>query len=728
MSASVDNSEYTLEKSKDDLLGDDSIPYYFEKIKLSNDDKKRLEKEISAELKEIKAEREKDKLDDLFDSLNNQYLGKLKENKARQFNIDRGVTATKVDKIVSDVMKAFTKQDPKFAITPRPELARNDGNELCQKQSDFIDDRLDNLPFYDEESKVVHNAVLKGVGILKITHKVKREPRKRIEKYEGLNELVLNPQTGQPVVNPSTGKPQIKNKGLEDFLKAWPDAGKRYPNFIRDLIGDGSVGSGSTIELIGRYTETTYNDPYYENIDPKDFYVRKSTRGLEGLRTAKLIVERRKMSYWELKAEEDEDNFYDIEKIFEKTVGTNGTVDVNDYKQKTFDILECTYEGKEKESDKDEVKMKLWFEEETKVNIGAQLFPWFLIDSEYIPHYIMQKVNGFYQPGIGQRLTNNHVSENAIINFILEGMYLTNMVTPITDSDEVVAQFEDRKFSHGVPLRVKPADIDFLQTHMKQIDYQGALGFLAYLAQSDDEKARSVQLGTKGRTGQSVVPLGETAMLVAQGAQGIEDFIITLAPAFNEVGYVTLNMYYEISKGNLKYRIKSDRIVGGEDIFADISREDLIARTNIAVQAYAFAFDKLKEKQDNVSFMQIFLGQALIQKNPKAVYTILKTAVKSWSPQWRNIVDAILPPMDEMNKQMQQAALKAVGQYIQMKQQQMQQAQITGQQVQPFNAQELMPLVQQLQAAIASPPEKMIKKTPQTVWKEPKKPRKQGAK
>ena len=722
MSANVREEDYTLEKSKDDLLGGD-VPYYFEKIKLSEDDKKRLKDEIMAEFREIKAEREKDKLDDLFDSLNNQYLGKLKENKARQFNIDRGVTSTKVDKIVTDVMKAFTKMDPKFAITPRPELARNDGNELCQKKSDFIDDRLDNLPFYDEESKVVHNSVLKGVGILKITHKVKREPRKRIEKYEGLNELVLNPQTGQPQVNPQTNKPVIKNKGLEDFLKAWPDAGKRYPGFIRDLIGDGSVGSGSTIEIIGRYTETTYNDPYYENIDPKDFYVRKSCKGLEGLKVAKLIVERRKMTYWELKAEKDEDNFYDIEKIFEKTVGTNGTVDVNDYKQKTFDILECTYEGKEKESDKDEVKMKLWFEEETKVNIGAQLFPWFLIDSEYIPHYIMQKVNGFYQPGIGQRLTNNHVSENAIINFILEGMYLTNMVTPITDSDEVVAQFEDRKFSHGVPLRVKPADIDFLQTHMKQIDYQGALGFLAYLAQSDDEKARSVQLGTKGRTGQSVVPLGETAMLVAQGAQGIEDFIVTLAPAFNEVGYVTLNMYYEISKGNLKYRIKSDRIVGGDDIFADISREDLIARTNIAVQAYAFAFDKLKEKQDNVSFMQIFLGQALIQKNPKAVYTILKTAVKSWSPQWRNIVDAILPPMDEMNKQMQQAALKAVGQYIQMKQQQVQQAQITGQPVQPFNAQELMPLVQQLQAAIASPPEKMIKKTPQTVWKEPKKPR-----
>ena len=722
--ADVKQDDYTLERSTDDLLGSE-VPYYFEKIKLSDDDKKRLEKECMAELKEIKAEREKDKFDDLMDSLDNQYKGKLKENKARQFNIDRGVTATKVDKIVSDVMKAFTKQDPKFAITPRPELARNDGNELCQKQSDFIDDRLDNLPFYDEESKVVHNSVLKGVGILKITHKVKREPRKRIEKYEGLNELVLNPQTGQPVVNPSTGKPQIKNKGLEDFLKAWPDAGKRYPNFIRDLIGDGSPGSGKTIELIGRYTETTYNDPYYENIDPKDFYVRKSCKGLEGLRVAKLIVERRKMTYWELRAEEEDENFYDIDKIFEKTAGnaTTGTVDNGDYKQRTFDILECTYEGKEKEGDKDEVKMKLWFEEETKVNIGAQLFPWFLIDSEYIPHYIMQKVNGFYQPGIGQRLTNNHVSENAIINFILEGMYLTNMVTPITDSDEVVAQFEDRKFSHGVPLRVKPADIDFLQTHMKQIDYQGALGFLAYLAQSDDEKARSVQLGTKGRTGQSVVPLGETAMLVAQGAQGIEDFIITLAPAFNEVGYVTLNLYYEISKGAMKYRIKSDRVVGGEDLFAEISREDLIARTNIQVQAWAYAFDKQKEKQDNFQFMQTFLPQVLIQKNPKAVYTIIKQVIKSWSPSWRNMVDAILPPMDELDKQISQETLKAVAQYVQMKEQQKQQAQITGQQVPPFNAQELMPIVAQLQKQIATPTEKIVKKTPQVVFKEPKKQR-----
>ena len=108
MSANVDESDYTLEKSTDDILGSD-VPYYFEKIKLSDDDKKRLEKECMAELKEIKAEREKDKFDDLMDSLDNQYKGKLKENKARQFNIDRGVTSTKVDKIVSDVMKAFTK-------------------------------------------------------------------------------------------------------------------------------------------------------------------------------------------------------------------------------------------------------------------------------------------------------------------------------------------------------------------------------------------------------------------------------------------------------------------------------------------------------------------------------------------------------------------------------------------------------------------------------------------
>ena len=93
--ADVKQDDYTLEKSTDDLLGEDSLPYYFEKIKLSNDDKKRLEKECMAELKEIKAEREKDKFDDLMDSLDNQYKGKLKENDARQFNIDRGVTRQK---------------------------------------------------------------------------------------------------------------------------------------------------------------------------------------------------------------------------------------------------------------------------------------------------------------------------------------------------------------------------------------------------------------------------------------------------------------------------------------------------------------------------------------------------------------------------------------------------------------------------------------------------------
>ena len=92
------------------------------------------------------------------------------------------------------------------------------------------------------------------------------------------------------------------------------------------------------------------------------------------------------------------------------------------------------------------------------------------------------------------------------------------------------------------------------------------------------------------------------------------------------------------------------------------------------------------------------------------------------------MVDAILPPMDELDKQISQETLKAVAQYVQMKEQQKQQAQITGQQVPPFNAQELMPIVAQLQKQIATPTEKVIKKTPQTVWKEPKKPRKQGAK
>ena len=77
------------------------------------------------------------------------------------------------------------------------------------------------------------------------------------------------------------------------------------------------------------------------------------------------------------------------------------------------------------------------------------------------------------------------------------------------------------------------------------------------------------------------------------------------------------------------------------------------------------------------------------------------------------MVDAILPPMDELDKQISQETLKAVAQYVQMKEQQKQQAQITGQQVPPFNAQELMPIVAQLQKQIATPTEKIIKKTPQ---------------
>jgi hypothetical protein len=48
MSANVREEDYTLEKSKDDLLNEE-MPYYNEKMKLSDDDKKRLKDDIFSE-------------------------------------------------------------------------------------------------------------------------------------------------------------------------------------------------------------------------------------------------------------------------------------------------------------------------------------------------------------------------------------------------------------------------------------------------------------------------------------------------------------------------------------------------------------------------------------------------------------------------------------------------------------------------------------------------------
>src|SRR3990167_5875559 len=221
-----DDYKLTAQPAKD-KEEDYGIPQYMAQIDLTKEQEDRLLSQIKKEFEAIKRERDEAGLEDKWKALENQYEGTMEEDELRQFNLSRKVTKIKCDTVERNIMKAAWKTDQKFSITARPQFEREGGREVVEAQTDYLDYKLDNdIPFMEPQRKTTHSAIVKGVGILKWNYELKREKRKRNECYDGSKkELVqIHGQIGE------------KNIGLEQFMKAYPDAQEKHAGIIKKLL------------------------------------------------------------------------------------------------------------------------------------------------------------------------------------------------------------------------------------------------------------------------------------------------------------------------------------------------------------------------------------------------------------------------------------------------------------------------------------------------------------
>ncbi len=685
----------------------EGIPIYMERLELSDTQKERAIKEILAELKVIKEEREKEHLEQKWKALDNQYDGTVTEDELSQFNLNRNVTKVKVDAIVLGVKEAFFESDPLFAVTPRPEFGKTIGLEVCDKQQDFLDYKLDYLPFEPEIDLIAHSSTVKGTGWLELFHDIQREPRKREEEYKFKLVPVIDPITKQPMMDPKTKQPAVENQGLKDFLTNWPNALKNYPAYVKKLL------KGEDVSFVASYKETIYNDPKPKYHDIKDVYVRIKTDGYEGLKTTRLIAVKENFTYWELKKEEANNKFYDIDKLASDDKKKEGEK-VENFETLDFDILKCTYYFKLKENDEEETKVILWIHEDKKIVIGSILYPLYAVPCCYLPFYIKRKKKGIYQPGIAEDLTDSNLAENVILNMTLGSAYIQNTVTPITKSASIHAQFLEKRFAHGVPIEGDMKEIDFLQKYMKPADISGLIGLMQYLMLGDDQVTRvsSLMSGQESPFDPNA-PARKTLELLRQSGRGILDYIKIFARSFNEIGYILLAIYYQMSKQGRAYTIRPEHVVG-ENPFGVLERQEMIARTNIQARAYAFEEDKVNEKTLDLSLYQVIRQEPLVAKNPEAVYVLLKNLVDHWSPKWKNISNKVIPTLADFKKMQLQAALQGVTMYIQGV---LQNSQMTG--VAPeFDLKALLPIVADIQAQLVTPPAPEVVKEQQKQQKE----------
>ena len=191
-------------------------------------------------------------------------------------------------------------------------------------------------------------------------------------------------------------------------------------------------------------------------------------------------------------------------------------------------------------------------------------------------------------------------------------------------------------------------------------------------------------------------------MLMQQTGTNIEDYIKCLLPSVNMIGQILLKLIYQMSKQGRQFRqrARAGAVVGG-DPFGFISRDEMIAKTNIQSQAAGFAFDERIEKQATLALVQLLRGEPEFMAKPGAVDQLFRTLIKQWSPKWKNKVDQIWPTKEEFMKGQFEIAIKAIQAYA-MK---LKQERETLKKEPEVNIKDLITMMSQLQAAAVTPPQ-----------------------
>jgi len=281
-------------------------------------------------------------------------------------------------------------------------------------------------------------------------------------------------------------------------------------------------------------------------------------------------------------------------------------------------------------------------------------------------------------------------------------MWMGNLITPIVEKNSSIhQQFINKSWTHGVPLtKTKDETVDFLQKYMKPPDIGGTMALLQYLNQEDDNST-GVSAGISGREAplDPSAPAAKTLALLKMSGIDIEAYIISISPSFNTDGEMLLQLYYQIAQDGVSYRMSPDR-AKPDNPFSVMLRSEMIAKTNIEVQAKNFNFDSLEENKKDMLAWQMFRPDPAFNKYPEAVYILMKHIIKGISPKWNNLVDQLMPSPEQFKKEQLTVAVQAIGTYVKGM---IANAKVTGTPPE-IDPRQLLAIMQQAQKEAVTPP------------------------
>ena len=694
------------------------MPIYMSKINdLSGKDKKRIVEEGVEELDVLIAARSGAGWDKLWDTLDDYYKATdIQLDADLLFHVHKALLKSKVDIISGDLEKAVFDSDPPFSVKPEPEFASNPNQDAtCFKKEDFLAHKFDVLPMRGACSLVAHSTVLKGNGILKPYHEINKNLVTRFESYIP-KVIELDPDKilkyekedldAQNKVLDKEGKKLIDQSEAERFSEnnrvRMADNGEveKYKKWYLELQ------EGKPVHFDLQVKETVFNDIMPNFVNLKNFWVDLNVKNrlhMASKNTYELIP----FTYKELKEKEDEDEFYDIDKIFELEDGTMPEIDIHEpiniYMAVSYVNLEEYDEFKNAHITKQK-RIVHWFHKDKRVMIGSIHYPYMGVLSPYIVFNIKKKREGIYQDGIGIDAIDPNIADDYLLNLMLSGALIANTDTPIVDEDSsIIDQLVSKTFTPVTYITKKPNEkLDFVNNYRRNsMDYQG----LTLLSQTLNREIDDVTRVSSLKTGRESIadptaPASKTMALLEQSGEGITTYIKEFAEGFNVLANVMLQLYAQMTNASArKYEIRPERVVGSK-LFDEITREELIAKTKITSKAISFDFERARFLNELMALLQVLLQFPFFRDNPIAVYNYARTITKNWGPMIRDKIDEILPNPAKWEQQLTVLAAKGVVDYANKT---AEMSSITGQQP-TFDVEQLKATVRQLMADAATPP------------------------
>lgn len=637
-------------EEKKRLDNDEEIPQYRIQLNLTKEQEDRLTEQVFLELEAIEEERKTLGLEAKWAERDAQYDGEMTPNNAIPFNLHMHQSKIKVDAICRATKEALFDVEGLVDVSPRPEMQRNDGQQVAERQAEFIDYAVDEEikpeVAYD---KIIKSAAKKFVGIGRLCWSYRREKRKREETYEGL-------------------------EGLQQFLQTYPETKdpttpefQKYKNYIRKLILD------KRVDLVVKYRDVIDNNPEMKYVKVEDLFVRNKCNYWQGLRTEHFVGEREEYTYWELDKKQREDEFKNVEQLWADENATNDTTGRSkEYITKDYDVMRVTTYFKLNEDDEEEVKIVSWFGMVKKIFLGAILYPYYSFDIDYIPHYMILNDKGFFgnAESVMYEMRDTNIALDVLTNLYLYSIYVRHLVTPIVEEgSQIESMFMDKTWRPGDPLVVDDLTDDvnkrvgFVQ--WPSVDMNSGISMMEILRRDQGDVTRVSEL-TTGRESalDPTAPASKTLALLEQAGLGIKEYLRTFIPSFNIFCTMLLGLYYQMSQEGRKYRVRRKAEgVTGTDPFVSISRDEMIAKTSVQARASAFVFDKINEKREAAAGLNIVQTNPYTMRQPRIQYQALVITLKTLGGQWKSLAEK-MPSPEEFDQQQQQVAVEAMKQIL----------------------------------------------------------------